>query len=455
VEQEDEMKAMSTETFIGNMRGPVIRRMDPDYDAVRSLYNGMIDKSPVMIASCTDVADVVTAVNFARESDLRVAIRGGGHNGPGLGSVDDGLMIDMSMMKGVHVDPAACTVRAGPGCTQGDVDHATHIYGLAVPAGIVSTTGIAGLTLGGGTGYLTRKHGLTIDNLLEADVVLADGRIVTANKSENSDLYWGLRGGGGNFGVVTAIEYRLHEMDPVILGGTLVWPVSQARDVLRYYRDIALDAPDLVNLSPVLYSGPDGPVIEIEVCWSGDHAQGEAWLKKLRAFGRASHDDIAPMPYVAIQTSGDELLAAGRYYYMKTGMLTQLKDDGIDLLIDSFHRMPDWYLLFFDHCGGAYRHMAPAATAFPNRDMLFTLGTHSIWASKDGIDENTAKMRANWHELEPLTKGFYTNYVDSDVTMAGYRENYGANFERLVALKGKYDPNNLFRLNANVPPKIV
>lgn len=184
------MQTMATETFIGNMRGPVVRRMDADYDAVRSLYNGMIDKTPVMIARCADVADVVAAVNFARANDLQVAIRGGGHNGPGLSSVDDGLMIDMSTMKGVRVDPAARTVRVGPGCTQGDVDHATHVYALAVPAGIVSSTGIAGLTLGGGTGYLTRKHGLTIDNLLEADVVLADGRIVTANKSENADLYW-------------------------------------------------------------------------------------------------------------------------------------------------------------------------------------------------------------------------------------------------------------------------
>jgi FAD/FMN-containing dehydrogenase len=212
------MQAMATETFIGNMRGPVIGRTDADYDAVRSLYNGMIDKTPVMIARCHDVADVVTAVNFARQNDLRVAIRGGGHNGPGLGSVDDGLMIDLSMMKGVRVNSTARTVRVGPGCTQGDVDHATHIYGLAVPAGIVSTTGIAGLTLGGGTGYLTRKYGLTIDNLLEADVVLADGRIVTANNSENEDLYWGLRGGGGNFGIVTSFLFQAHPVNMVYAG---------------------------------------------------------------------------------------------------------------------------------------------------------------------------------------------------------------------------------------------
>src|SRR4030088_1553807 len=230
------MQAMATETFIGNMRGPVIRRMDADYDAVRSLYNGMIDKSPVMIARCTDVADVVTAVNFARESDLRVAIRGGGHNGPGLGSVDDGLMIDMSMMKGVHVDPVARLVRVGPGCTQGDVDHATHIYELAVPAGIVSTTGIAGLTLGGGTGYLTRKYGLTTDNLLEADVVLADGRIVTANKSENADLYWGLRGGGGHLRIVTSFLFQAHPAN-MVYAGPIFWEVKDARRVMQWYRE--------------------------------------------------------------------------------------------------------------------------------------------------------------------------------------------------------------------------
>src|ERR1700674_2804116 len=236
------MHPLATETFISNMRGPIIRRMDADYDAVRSLYNGMIDKSPLMIARCTDVADVVTAVNFARESDLRVAIRGGGHNGPGLGSVDDGLMIDMSMMKGVRVNPTAGTVRVGPGCTQGDVDHASHVFGLAVPAGIVSTTGIAGLTLGGGTGYLTRKFGLTIDNLIEADVVLADGRFVTASEKQNQDLFWGLRGGGGNFGVVTSFLFKAHPAS-MVYGGPIFWEIKHAKQIMQWYRDFLPKAP--------------------------------------------------------------------------------------------------------------------------------------------------------------------------------------------------------------------
>jgi FAD/FMN-containing dehydrogenase len=290
VKQEEIMQAMATEAFIGNMRGPVIRRTDVDYDAVRSLYNGMIDKSPEMIARCTDVADVVTAVNFAKQNDLRVAIRGGGHNGPGLGSVDDGLMIDMSMMKGVRVDPTARTVRVGSGCTQGDVDHATHVYGLAVPAGIVSTTGIAGLTLGGGTGYLTRKYGLTIDNLLEADVVLADGHIVTANKSENADLYWGLRGGGGNFGIVTSFLFQAHPVS-MVHAGPIFWDLKDALTVMQTYRDFLPGAPEELGAFVGLKTVPPVDPFPAEhqgkracaiiACYNGPTEDGQAVMAKL------------------------------------------------------------------------------------------------------------------------------------------------------------------------------
>jgi FAD/FMN-containing dehydrogenase len=442
------------EALAASLRGEVLLAGSQDYDRTRRLWNASFDKKPALIARCTGAADVQEAVAFARERQLLTAVRAGGHSFSGKSSCDGGLMIDLQPMQGVRVDPETKRAYLQAGSLLGLLDHECAAFRLATTAGTVSHTGAAGLTLGGGLGQLGRRFGLACDNAASFDIVTADGRFLRANDEENPDLYWGLRGGGGNFGVVTSIEYRLHDMDPVILGGSIVWPLAQARDVLRYYRDIAVDAPDVVNLDPALYSKPDGPVIEIDVCWSGDHAQGAAWLKKLRAFGKPKRDDIAPMPYVVLQTGGDELLAPGRYYYMKSGMLTQLKDDGIDLIIDSFRRMPNWYLLFMDHCGGAYRHVAPAATAFPNRDMLFTLGAISIWPNKDGIEENIAKMRANWRELAPLTKGFYTNYQDPDVTMAGYRENYGANFERLVALKAKYDPNNLFRLNANVPPKI-
>jgi FAD/FMN-containing dehydrogenase len=280
-------------------------------------------------------------------------------------------VIDLQAMQGVRVDPETKRAYLQSGSLLGQLDHECAAFGLATTAGTVSHTGAAGLTLGGGLGRLGRRFGLACDNATSFDIVTADGRFLRANDKENPDLYWGLRGGGGNFGVVTSIEYRLHDMDPVILGGSIVWPVAQAREVLRNYRDIAADAPDVVNLAPALYSEPDGPVIEIEVCWSGDHAQGEAWLKKLRAFGKPTRDGIAPMPYVAIQTSADELLAPGRYYYMKTGMLTQLKDDGIDLIVDSFQRMPNWYLLFFDHCGGAYRHVAPGGDGVPQSRHAF------------------------------------------------------------------------------------
>jgi FAD/FMN-containing dehydrogenase len=442
------------EAFAAGLRGEVLLAGSQGYDQARRVWNAVFDKKPAIIARCTGAADVQQAVNFAREHQLLTAVRAGGHSYSGKSSCDGGLMIDLQPMQGVRVDPETKRAYLESGSLLGQLDHECAAFRLATPAGTVSHTGAAGLTLGGGLGRLGRRFGLACDNAVSFDIVTADGRFLRANDKENSDLYWGLRGGGGNFGVVTSIEYRLHDMDPVILGGSIVWPLAQARDVLRHYRDIAADAPEVLNLDPELYSEPDGPVINIEACWSGDRNQGEAWLKKLRTFGKPLRDNIAPMPYAALQASGDELLAPGGYYYLKSGMLTQLTDEGIDVIIDSFKRMPNWYIIFFDHCGGAYRHTAPAATAFPNRDMLFTLGAHSVWPNKDGIEENTAKMRANWRELAPLTKGFYTNYMDPDVTMAGYRENYGGNFERLVALKAKYDPNNLFRLNANVPPKI-
>lgn len=451
---EIELPGSAIEAFAAGLRGEVLLAGSQGYDQARRVWNAVFDKKPAIIARCTGAADVQKAVNFAREHQLLTAVRAGGHSYSGKSSCDGGLMIDLQPMQGVRIDPEIKRAYLESGSLLGQLDHECAAFGLATTAGTVSHTGAAGLTLGGGLGRLGRRFGLACDNAVSFDIVTADGRFLRANDKENSDLYWGLRGGGGNFGVVTSIEYRLHDMDPVVLGGTIVWPLAQARDVLRQYRDIAVDAPEVVNLDPALLSGPDGPVVGIEVCWSGDRNQGEAWLKKLRAFGKPLRDNIAPMPYAALQASGDELLAPGRYYYLKSGMLTQLNDEGIDVIIDSFKRMPNWYILFFDHCGGAYRRTAPAATAFPNRDMLFTLGAHSIWPNKDDIEENTAKMRANWRELAPLTKGFYTNYMDPDVTLAGYRENYGSNFERLVALKAKYDPNNLFRLNANVPPKI-
>ncbi|MGB8692054.1 MAG: FAD-binding oxidoreductase [Steroidobacteraceae bacterium] len=448
------LPASSIEALAASLRGDLLLANSTDYDRTRRVWNAAFDKKPALIVRCTGAADVRQAVDFAREHQLLTAVRAGGHSLSGKSSCEGGLMIDLQQMQGVRVDPETQRAYLESGSLLGQLDHECAAFGLATTAGTVSHTGAAGLTLGGGFGRLGRRFGLACDNVASFDIVTADGRFLRANDHENPDLFWGLRGGGGNFGIVTAIEYRLHPMDPVILGGSIVWPLDQARDVLRFYRDIALDAPELVNLGPGMHWEPDGPKVTVEVCWSGARANGEAWLKKLRAFGKPARDDIAAMPYVTLQASGDEILGAGKYYHLKGGFLTQLKDDGIDLIIDSYKRMPNWYVLFMDHGGGAYRRVAPTATAFPNRDSRFMLGTIGIWPNKADMDANIEKMRANWRELEPLTKGFYTNVADQDTSMAHYRENYGSNFERLVALKAKYDPANLFRLNANVPPKM-
>ncbi len=444
----------SIEALAASLRGDVLLASNQDYDRTRRVWNAAFDKRPALIVRCTGASDVRQAVDFAREHQLLTAVRAGGHSFSGKSSCEGGLVIDLQQMQGVRVDPQAQRAYLESGSLLGQLDHECAAFGLATTAGTVSHTGAAGLTLGGGFGRLGRRFGLACDNVVCFDIVTADGRFVRASDHENSDLFWGLRGGGGNFGIVTSIEYRLHPMDPVILGGSVAWPIDQAREVLRHYRDIALDAPELVTLNPSMHWEPDGSKVAIEVCWSGDRSAGETWLRKLRAFGKPVRDEIAPMPYVALQSSEDDILGSGKYYYLKGGFLTQLKDDGIDLLVDSYKRMPNWFMLFLDHGGGMYRHVAPAATAFPNRDSQFMLGTIGVWPNNEGIDDNTAKMRANWKELEGLTKGFYTNLSDQDTTMAHYRENYGANFERLVALKAKYDPANLFRLNANVPPRM-
>lgn len=376
-----------------------------------------------MIARCTGASDVRRAVDFAREHQLLTGVRAGGHSFSGNSTCEGGLVIDLQQMQGVRVDPRARRAYLEAGSLLGQLDHECAAFGLAC------------------------------DNAASFDIVTADGRFLHASDDEHSDLYWGLRGGGGNFGVVTSIEYRVHPMDPTILGGSIVWPMDQARDVMRYCRDIGLGAPEAVNLELFLQPGRGGPVAGIEVCWSGDHGEGESWLKRLRVFGKPTHDDIAPLPYATLQSGADEFLAPGNFYYAKNGFLAALSDDGIDRVLEVYARTPNLYALFFDQTDGAYQRMAPDATAFPNRNAMYWLGVVSVWPNQEGIDDKIAKIRAAWQDLEPLTQGFYTNLADPDTTTAGYRENYGANFERLVALKTKYDPMNLFRLNANVPPK--
>ena len=335
------MNEETISSFAANMRGPVIRRGDAQYDEARKLYNGMIDKQPMLIARCADVADVITAVNFGRDNALAIAIRGGGHNGPGLGSVDDGLMIDLSMMKGVHVDPVNATVRVEPGCTSGDVDHATHAFGLAVPFGIVSTTGVGGLTLGGGTGYLTRQHGLTIDNLIAADVVLADGTFRTASQKENPDLLWALRGGGGNFGVVTSFVFRAHPVKNVF-AGPIFWDAAQhGATVMRAYRDFLPNAPEALGSFVGLKTVPSMDPFPREhwgkracaviSCFNGPEAEGKAVMAKLiDALPEPLFNWMSTMPFPAMQGLFDPFFPKGLQWYWKGDFVNELTDEAIE-----------------------------------------------------------------------------------------------------------------------------
>src|SRR6266700_6563169 len=459
------MQAMATESFIRNMRGPVIRQTDADYDAVRSLYNGMIDKSPVMIARCTDVADVVNAVNFARQNDLQVAIRGGGHNGPGLGSVDNGLMIDMSMMKGVRVNPTACSVRAGPGCTQGDVDHATHIYGHAVPAGIVSTTGIAGLTLGGGTGYLTRKYGLTIDNLIEADVVLADGNFVTANKRENPDLFWALRGGGGNFGVITSFLFQAHPVS-MVYAGPIFWDAAKhARTIMRAYRDFLPNAPEelgafvglktVPSMDPFPREGWGKRACALISSYNGPAEEGtKAVAPLLDALPAPIFNWMGLMPFPAMQGLFDPFFPKGLQWYWKGDFVKSLPDEAIDAHIKQAANAPsELSLMHLYPIDGAVRRVAKDETAWSARDATWSM----VIAGIDSNPQTTAPLKrwgkAYWEAVHPYNlPGAYSNFMMDDEGEARVKATYGENYSRLAELKKKYDPANLFRINQNIRP---
>jgi hypothetical protein len=448
------LRGSSIEDLAARLRGDVLLAGHPDYDRTRRIWNGMFDKRPALIARCTGASDVRHAVNFAREHGILTAVRAGGHSVSGKSATDGGLVIDLQQMQGVRVDPQARRAYLESGSLLGQLDHESTAHGLATTAGTFSITGAAGLTLSGGVGRLGRRFGLACDNVASFEIVTADGRFLRASDDENADLYWGLRGGGGNFGVVTSIEYRLHAVDPIVYGGHVAWPIDQARDALRLYRDLAMEAPEVVNLQPALFWEEGSPILAVEACWSGNHAEGEAWLKRLRAFGKPVMDTIKPTPYVAIQSANDASAPDGIHSYAKNGFVGELTNDGIDLMLDVFQRSPGLYDMFMDPCGGAYARVPLEATAFPRRDMAFILAIWSGWPSGDGADAKVARMRADWKQLEPLTQGFYTNYAGTDSVATRDRENFGANFERLVAVKAKYDPTNLFRLNANVPPKV-
>jgi len=439
--------------YAANLRGELIRSVDDGYDTSRAVFNGMIDKRPAMIVRCAGTADVIQGVNFARTHDLLLSVHGGGHSVAGHAVSDGGLMLDLSPMKGIRVDLVRRTAQAQAGLTLGEFDHETQAFGLATTLGVVSVTGIAGLTLGGGLGWLNGKYGLACDNLLSADVVTADGRLLRASYGENEDLFWGIRGGGGNFGVVTLFEYRLHPVGPV-LGGGLQYPAVEARDVLRFYHEFASTCPDELSTAASLGHAPDGSVVVgVAVCYCGPIETGERALHSLRTFGSPLEDSIQPMSYQTLQSAPDAGFPLGRQHYWKSSYLKHLSDEAIEVMLQFVAEMPSPISgVGLQQMHGAASRVDPAATAFPHRDEHYDFLILSQWADPSDSEENIQWTRAFFGAMQPFfEKGVYVNNLGEEGEDR-VKEAYGEHYERLVALKDKYDPTNHFRLNQNVRP---
>jgi FAD/FMN-containing dehydrogenase len=452
------------ETLKANLRGQLIQPNDEGYDAARKVYNGMIDKRPALIARCADVADVIAAVNFGRENGLLVSIRGGGHNAGGLGICDDGLVIDLSLIRYTHVDPEAGTVRVGGGCTLGDVDHATHAFGLAVPCGVISTTGVGGLTLGGGMGYLTRKCGLAIDNLISADVVLADGRLVTANERHNADLFWALRGGGGNFGVVTSFVFKAHPIH-TDYAGPMLWELDQAPEVMKWFQEFIMQASDDINGFFAFLVVPPGPhfpehlhnkkMCGVVWCYTGPMEKAEETFKPIRGFLTPALDFVGPIPHPALQSMFDPLYPPGLQQYWKADFVNELSDEAIRLHVKHGSQVPTMLsTMHFWPVNGAAHRVGKHHTAWSYRDASWAeviIGVDPDPANRDRIVDWARKY---WEDLHPLSAGgAYVNFMmeeGEERIKAAYRDNY----ERLAAIKSKYDPANFFRVNQNIKPTI-
>lgn len=441
-----------------SLRGQSFGPGDPGYDAARTIPNAMINRRPRLIARCAGPADVITCVRFAREHDVLLSVRGGGHSVAGKSVCDDGLMIDLSALKGIRVDPVRRTVRAEAGLKLGEFDRETQAFGLATTLGVVPGTGISGLTLGGGFGNLMGKYGLALDNLIGVDIVTADGRLLTASASENPDLFWGVRGSSGNLGVVTSLEYRLHQVGPV-LAGAVFYPVARTKEVLRFCREFDETIPDELVIQGGAFTLPDGTqVFGVAACYSGASlSEGEKVLKPLRAFGPPIADMIQKMTYVEIQSLFEPFFPNGRYTYVKSNFLSALSDDAIDAMAEFAGRSPSptSFAPFFEHWHGAVRRVGVSDTAFPHRDHDYNLILWSTWENPADSDKNIAWTRQSWEALRPyLAAGSYVNYV-SDEGDAFARAAYGPNYDRLVALKNRYDPTNLFRMNHNIQPTAI
>ncbi len=438
-----------------NFRGSLLEPGDVQFDAARRVHNGMIDRTPALIARCTGVADVQAAIGFARQNNVQVSVRGGGHGIAGTAICEGGLVIDMEPMKGVVVDPEAGRVRAQGGVTWGELDRETQVFGLATTGGAISSTGIAGLTLGGGLGWLMRRHGLACDNLRSAQAVLADGRCVAASETENQDLFWALRGGGGNFGVVTSFEYEVHPVGPVV-AGMLLYPLAAASDVLRAYRAFSQTAPDELTLYAGLLTGPDGtPLVGLLPCYCGPVAKGEELLRPLIEFGSPVVNTIGPVPYTAVQTQLDAGYPKGALNYWKSSFLGTLTDGLFDTLIRHFERVPSpMTSIVLEQLGGAMGRVPVDATAFPHRTAAYNLVITGVWQDPAETQANVAWTRELFAAVQPhAAAGVYVNYLDEDDVAGRSVAAFGANYAQLQAVKAKYDPANFFAQNQNVLPK--
>ncbi len=441
------------EEFSSAIAGRVILPTDPDYDGARRIWNASVQKRPGMVVRCRGTADVVHAVEFARANDLLVAIRGGGHNVAGRALCDDGIVIDLSAMRGVFVDPSRRTARVQGGATLGDVDRETHLHGLAVPAGVVSRTGIAGLTLGGGVGWLVRKYGLTCDNVLSFEVVTAEGKLLTASAEENPDLFWALRGGGGNFGIVTSFLFRAHPV-ATVLGGLIVHGRDQAREVIRHYRDFLVSAPEELTAYAALISTPDGqPAVAVIPCYCGDLAEGERVIRPLRQFGSPLMDAVQPMPFPTMQKLLDGAFPDGTYNYWKSTFVTGLSDEAIDLIVEHSNRMQSpLSAVVIEFYGGAASRVGASETAFAQRQAEYDVGFMAQWTDPAEADSHVTWARAMSDALSPYSSGRYLLNFLSEEGADTIRAAFGENYPRLAEVKNKYDPTNFFALNQNIKP---
>jgi FAD/FMN-containing dehydrogenase len=443
----------SLDSLRSSVRGEVLTPGTEAYNTARAVWNAMIDKYPALIVRCRGAADVISAVNFARERRLLVSIRGGGHNVAGLALCDGGVTIDCSLMRSIRVDPVGRIARAEPGLTWGEFDRETLAFGLATTGGMVSTTGIAGLTLGGGLGWQMARHGLASDNMVSVDIVTADGRLLTASSTEHEDLFWALRGGGSNFGVVTSFQYRLHPIEPII-GGMVLYPMAQAPEVLRFYRRYAHESPDDLTVFAALLTTPTGlDVVAIIAAWFGPVGEAPRYLDPLRTFGAPAADLIGPMTYPQVQTMFDPAVPHGLRRYWKSGYFPELTDELLDVVLaHAAARTSPYSLILILHMHGKAVRTASDTTAFGARAEQWDFDIIPQWQSPDEDNTHIGWARSFWSEAERFTRGVYSNHLDSDDGATRVRAAYGGNYERLAAIKRKYDPTNFLKVNHNITP---